>query len=83
MESAEAAFIEGCKFTHTFWRDMEGPTSPYYKKLLVEGYSEHNLPIPIIKTFNRNNKKISPGIYLIYIVSEDGSQSFLTKFLVI
>lgn len=32
---------------------------------------------------NRNNKKISPGIYLIYIVSEDGSQSFLTKFLVI
>ena len=34
IDAAEAAFREGCKFTHTFWRDMEGPTSPYYKKLL-------------------------------------------------
>ena len=34
IDAAEAAFKEGCKFTHTFWRDMEGPTSPYYKKLL-------------------------------------------------
>ena len=34
IDAAEAAFKEGCKFTHTFWRDMEGPTSPYYKQLL-------------------------------------------------
>ena len=34
IEAAEAAFMEGCKFTHTFWRDMEGPTSPHYNKLL-------------------------------------------------
>ena len=34
IEAAEAAFIEGNKFTHTFWRDMEGPTSPHYNKLL-------------------------------------------------
>ena len=32
---------------------------------------------------NRDNRKIEPGIYLIYIVSDDGSQSFLTKILVI
>ena len=32
---------------------------------------------------NRDNKKIEPGIYLIYIVSDDGGQSFLTKILVI
>ena len=32
---------------------------------------------------NRDNRKIEPGIYLVYIVSEDGSQSFLTKILVI
>ena len=32
---------------------------------------------------NRDDRKIEPGIYLIYIVSEDGSQSFLTKILVI
>ena len=34
IDAAEASFKEGCKFTHTFWRDMEGPTSPYYEKLL-------------------------------------------------
>ena len=34
IDAAEVAFKEGCKFTHSFWRDMEGPTSPYYKKLL-------------------------------------------------
>ena len=32
---------------------------------------------------NRDNRKIEPGIYLIYIVSDDGGQSFLTKILVI
>ena len=32
---------------------------------------------------NRDNRKVEPGIYLIYIVSEDGNQSFLTKILVI
>ena len=36
IEAAEAAFIEGNKFTHTFWRDMEGPTSPHYNKLLPQ-----------------------------------------------
>ena len=34
IDAAEAAFREGCKFTHTFWREMEGPSSSYYKKLL-------------------------------------------------
>ena len=34
IDAAIAAFNEGCKFTHTFWRDMQGPTSPYYDKLL-------------------------------------------------
>ena len=47
---------------------FEFGTLPYYKKLLVEGYSEHNLPIPIIKTFNRNNKKIILLLLLIFLI---------------
>ena len=36
MKSAEAKekIIHSCKFTHTFWRDMQGPTSPNYDRLL-------------------------------------------------
>ena len=33
-DAVEFARKEGCKFTHTFWRDMEGPTSPHYDKLI-------------------------------------------------
>ena len=37
---------------------IEFGTLPYYKQMLIDGYSEHNLPIPEIETFNFNNKKI-------------------------
>ena len=42
-------------------------TLPYYKQMLVEGYSEHNLPIPEIETFNKNNKKIIL-LFILFII---------------